>query len=99
MWTTSFLKKHLRNCGRCRKLCRRNWLNFETKATGIRQQIRRHYASPFCSRLSPKMSNVAIIGAQWGDEGKGKIVDLFTHHADIVVRFQGGNNAGHTLVV
>ena len=45
------------------------------------------------------MSNVAIIGAQWGDEGKGKIVDLFTQDADIVVRFQGGNNAGHTLVV
>jgi adenylosuccinate synthase len=45
------------------------------------------------------MSNVAIIGAQWGDEGKGKVVDLFTRHADIIVRFQGGNNAGHTLVV
>ena len=45
------------------------------------------------------MANVAIIGAQWGDEGKGKIVDLFTDDADIVIRFQGGNNAGHTLVV
>jgi adenylosuccinate synthase len=45
------------------------------------------------------MTNIAIIGAQWGDEGKGKIVDLFTQDADIVVRFQGGNNAGHTLVV
>src|ERR1051325_5986141 len=45
------------------------------------------------------MSNVAIIGAQWGDEGKGKVVDLFTEDADVVVRFQGGNNAGHTLVV
>src|SRR5499433_73949 len=45
------------------------------------------------------MANVAIIGAQWGDEGKGKIVDLFAEDADIVVRFQGGNNAGHTLVV
>jgi adenylosuccinate synthase len=45
------------------------------------------------------MANVAVIGAQWGDEGKGKIVDLFTLDADIVVRFQGGNNAGHTLVV
>jgi adenylosuccinate synthase len=43
--------------------------------------------------------NIAIIGAQWGDEGKGKIVDLFARDADIVVRFQGGNNAGHTLVV
>jgi len=45
------------------------------------------------------MANAAIIGAQWGDEGKGKVVDLFTREADIVVRFQGGNNAGHTLVV
>lgn len=45
------------------------------------------------------MSNVVVVGAQWGDEGKGKIVDLFTEHADVVVRYQGGNNAGHTLVV
>jgi adenylosuccinate synthase len=45
------------------------------------------------------MANVAVIGAQWGDEGKGKVVDLFTEDADIIVRFQGGNNAGHTLVV
>jgi adenylosuccinate synthase len=45
------------------------------------------------------MPNVVIVGAQWGDEGKGKIVDLYTEHADVVVRFQGGNNAGHTLVV
>jgi len=45
------------------------------------------------------MANIVIVGAQWGDEGKGKIVDLFTEHADAVVRFQGGNNAGHTLVV
>jgi adenylosuccinate synthase len=45
------------------------------------------------------MSNVAVIGAQWGDEGKGKIVDLLSQDADVVVRFQGGNNAGHTLVV
>ncbi len=45
------------------------------------------------------MPNVVIVGAQWGDEGKGKIVDLLTEHAQVVVRFQGGNNAGHTLVV
>lgn len=45
------------------------------------------------------MSQIIIVGAQWGDEGKGKIVDLFTEYADVVVRFQGGNNAGHTLVV
>ena len=45
------------------------------------------------------MANVAVIGAQWGDEGKGKIVDLLAQQSDVVVRFQGGNNAGHTLVV
>jgi len=45
------------------------------------------------------MPGLVVIGAQWGDEGKGKIVDLLTEHADVVVRFQGGNNAGHTLVV
>jgi len=45
------------------------------------------------------MPNVAVIGAQWGDEGKGKIVDWLSEKADIIVRFQGGHNAGHTLVV
>ncbi len=45
------------------------------------------------------MSNVAVIGAQWGDEGKGKIVDWLSEKADVVVRFQGGHNAGHTLVI
>ena len=45
------------------------------------------------------MSNVAVIGAQWGDEGKGKIVDWLSEKADAIVRFQGGHNAGHTLVV
>jgi adenylosuccinate synthase len=43
--------------------------------------------------------SVVILGTQWGDEGKGKIVDLLAHEADAVVRFQGGHNAGHTLVV
>jgi adenylosuccinate synthase len=45
------------------------------------------------------MPNVAVIGAQWGDEGKGKIVDWLSARADVVVRFQGGHNAGHTLVI
>lgn len=45
------------------------------------------------------MSNIVIVGTQWGDEGKGKLVDLLAEFADIVVRFQGGNNAGHTMVV
>src|SRR5690606_11552546 len=46
-----------------------------------------------------KLANVAVVGAQWGDEGKGKIVDWLSNRADVVVRFQGGHNAGHTLVV
>src|SRR5918994_5333940 len=44
------------------------------------------------------MAGIVIVGAQWGDEGKGKIVDLLAEHADLVIRFQGGNNAGHTIV-
>src|ERR687895_53625 len=44
------------------------------------------------------MAGIVIVGAQWGDEGKGKIVDLLAEHADMVIRFQGGNNAGHTIV-
>ena len=45
------------------------------------------------------MAVVIIVGAQWGDEGKGKVVDLYTEHADMVARYAGGANAGHTLVV
>jgi adenylosuccinate synthase len=45
------------------------------------------------------VGNVTVVGAQWGDEGKGKIVDWLASRADMVVRFQGGHNAGHTLVV
>jgi adenylosuccinate synthase len=51
------------------------------------------------NRVRMNMANVVIVGAQWGDEGKGKIVDLLTQYADAVVRFQGGNNAGHTIVL
>jgi adenylosuccinate synthase len=45
------------------------------------------------------MANIVVVGTQWGDEGKGKIVDLLTERSDLIIRFQGGNNAGHTLVV
>ena len=45
------------------------------------------------------MKNVVVVGSQWGDEGKGKIVDWLSNKADIIIRFQGGNNAGHTLVI
>src|SRR6187455_2841125 len=44
------------------------------------------------------MPGLVVLGAQWGDEGKGKVVDLLAEHADAVIRFQGGNNAGHTIV-
>ena len=45
------------------------------------------------------MKNVVVVGSQWGDEGKGKIVDWLSSQANVVVRFQGGHNAGHTLVI
>lgn len=45
------------------------------------------------------MPNTVIVGAQWGDEGKGKVIDIYTRKADIIVRYQGGNNAGHTVVI
>ena len=45
------------------------------------------------------MRNIAVVGSQWGDEGKGKIVDWLSDQADVIVRFQGGHNAGHTLVI
>src|SRR5579862_4336431 len=45
------------------------------------------------------MANTILVGAQWGDEGKGKIIDFLTEDADIVVRSQGGNNAGHTVIL
>src|SRR5947209_3490038 len=45
------------------------------------------------------MANTILVGAQWGDEGKGKIIDVLTEQADIVVRTQGGNNAGHTVFI
>ena len=45
------------------------------------------------------MPNIIVVGAQWGDEGKGKIIDVLSKDSDYVVRYQGGNNAGHTVVV
>ena len=53
----------------------------------------------FVSTAKTKMSNTILVGAQWGDEGKGKIIDFLTEQADIVVRAQGGANAGHTVIV
>ena len=45
------------------------------------------------------MANIIVVGAQWGDEGKGKVVDFLSERFDVVARYQGGNNAGHTVVV
>src|SRR5437667_12848936 len=58
----------------------------------------RHPRSRSPPRLAREMPSIVIVGAQWGDEGKGKITDLLAEKADVVVRFQGGNNAGHTIV-
>ena len=44
------------------------------------------------------MPNTILVGAQWGDEGKGKVIDVLTSQADVIVRFQGGSNAGHTVI-
>src|SRR6188474_955484 len=59
---------------------------------------------PYSSRSAASqgkrnMANVVVVGSQWGDEGKGKIVDWLSERADVVVRYQGGHNAGHTLVI
>ena len=45
------------------------------------------------------MANIGVVGIQWGDEGKGKIIDFLSTYADVIVRFQGGANAGHTIVI
>src|SRR6185369_11036817 len=59
------------------------------------------WSNPAAGRGAPGpiMANVIVVGSQWGDEGKGKIVDWLSERADVVVRYQGGHNAGHTLVI
>ncbi len=63
----------------------------------MRTRPRRFSARRACRRKI--MANTILVGAQWGDEGKGKIIDVLTEQADIVVRYAGGNNAGHTIIV
>src|SRR5439155_1044881 len=58
-----------------------------------------HFGAFCCRRGNRAMANTILVGAQWGDEGKGKIIDVLTGQADIVVRTQGGNNAGHTVFI
>src|SRR5260370_29173053 len=55
--------------------------------------------SPFSARSCGSMSSLITVGAQWGDEGKGKVVDLLSEKFDIVARYQGGHNAGHTVEI
>ena len=61
--------------------------------------LRRFARARPCAFQGSLMANVVVVGSQWGDEGKGKIVDWLSEQADVVVRFQGGHNAGHTLVI
>ena len=70
----------------------------EARRVGVRSCLS-GWANPVYREGSGLMANVAVVGAQWGDEGKGKIVDWLSSRAQVVVRFQGGHNAGHTLVI
>src|ERR671918_1200213 len=62
------------------------------------EHTRRYCRGQGAPTLVSAMPGLVIVGAQWGDEGKGKVVDLLAEQADLVIRFQGGNNAGHTIV-
>ena len=68
------------------------------RAARLRPTSRTALSRPGCLHSGTHMPGIVIVGAQWGDEGKGKVVDLLAERADVVVRFQGGNNAGHTIV-
>src|SRR5258707_2207917 len=72
---------------------------FNDTATTEIYTLSLHDALPILKTAIPMGKNVVVIGTQWGDEGKGKVVDWLTEHAQGVVRFQGGHNAGHTLVI
>src|SRR6267143_646095 len=69
-----------------------SWLNYRRLTQSFRH-------SKSACKDEGCMSTLVVVGVQWGDEGKGKVVDLLAREADIIVRFQGGSNAGHTLVV
>jgi adenylosuccinate synthase len=80
------------------RACRTRARSYNSKkGSGLRQGL-----FALCQGISSReeqMANVVVVGAQWGDEGKGKIVDWLSERAEVVVRFQGGHNAGHTLVI
>ena len=69
-----------------------------TAASGRRHDLAPSAPDAASAYTRRRMPGIVIVGAQWGDEGKGKVVDLLAEQADVVVRFQGGNNAGHTIV-
>src|SRR6195952_3440241 len=69
------------------------------QAAGPYQHSPNGQTRPRAGSKRPDMANVIVVGSQWGDEGKGKIVDWLSERADVVVRYQGGHNAGHTLVI
>jgi hypothetical protein len=77
----------------------------EAAEKAVSSRSPRRYSSRAVFRASrptddeAQMANVVVVGAQWGDEGKGKIVDWLSERADVICRFQGGHNAGHTLVI
>src|ERR1700720_1639829 len=74
-------------------------LSVLSKLTPLRTHAGEAFSCVNSGHQGRAMANVAVIGAQWGDEGKGKIVDWLSERAEVVVRFQGGHNAGHTLVI
>jgi adenylosuccinate synthase len=72
------------------------FLSRAAESAAINSRLQNYFRLPLEEK---SMANVVVVGSQWGDEGKGKIVDWLSERADVVVRFQGGHNAGHTLVV
>ena len=89
-----------RTVSRLDEMCERPLPLFGARPPRVRRARRCGLPEPprLAPRLHRRMPGIVIVGAQWGDEGKGKVVDLLAEQADVVVRFQGGNNAGHTIV-
>src|SRR5438046_864655 len=77
----------------------RSWRWTSRTAPSASWRCRRSWKGRDASSRVSAMPNIVVVGMQWGDEGKGKVVDVITPHVDVVVRYQGGNNAGHTVVV
>src|SRR6202046_2555433 len=101
------IRSSRRRCGQTATPLSPPWLRRAPMRRTTLPRLRVSAAPISCAPVGPRpyrprgkqMANVAVIGAQWGDEGKGKVVDWLASRADVVVRVQGGHNAGHTLVV